>query len=360
MSAASAMFFLKPKFLQIKTGELYEFLASKLISSPRFSSSKINFTLVNIFSRPSSFSRGVSKPPPEDVCPANRQLTFTFAYDLYDDPNEMKLTGKNKRSNSVSQFGNRKSQSAFTTIGLTGTECARFGCHALYTEHLAYLYNILGVMTKSLAKFSRFYEIDSYDAQYDKGLKYLKEGVGSSSLYKILTSTPYYLWVFNPLIWRYAPNLLTSKMITAEVALYYFAELHTTDLNRLSAPAKELIGFPTVSKNTILDHLSNSLIRLIQSINTSDTDFESAEDVLAPAVVDSLVSTGHSKIELDYSTDSRLWGQLRQRAAYMVKAFEGPDTNLGQLFMPVDHVAQKMFSADAAYTDKLVQNISFS
>jgi len=230
----------------------------------------------------------------------------------------------------------------------------------LYTEHLAYLYNILGVMTKSLAKFSRFYEIDSYDAQYDKGLKYLKEGVGSSSLYKILTSTPYYLWVFNPLIWRYAPNLLTSKMTTAEVALYYFAELHTTDLNRLSAPAKELIGFPTVSKNTILDHLSNSLIRLIQSINTSDTDFESAEDVLAPAVVDSLVSTGHSKIELDYSTDSRLWGQLRQRAAYMVKAFEGPDTNLGQLFMPVDHVAQKMFSADAAYTDKLVQNISFS
>lgn len=360
MSAASAMFFLKPKFLDIKTGELYEFLASKLVNSPRFSSSKVNFTLVNVFSRPSGFSRGVSEPPPNEVCPANKHLLFTFAYDIHDDPNKLDLTVKNKRSNSVSQFGNKHSQSAFTTIGLTSNECAKFGCNALYTQQLAYLYNILGVMTKSLAKYSSFYDYASYESHYTKGLKYLKENVGSRNLHRVLTSTPYALWVFNPLVWRYAPNLLTVKMVTPLVALYYFAELHSEALRNLSLPAiKRLVGFPEVPKDSVLDHLSVSLLNFVHSVQSEDSTFETPLDVLAPSVIDSLVATGQPTIELSYSTENALWKQLEKRAAFLVQAFADREENLGKLFMPHRQASIKMFSANDAYTSRLVQDLEF-
>ena len=360
MSAASAMFFLKPKFLSIKTGELYEFLALKLVNSPRFSSSRINFTLVNIYSRPSGFSRGVSEPPPEQVCPANNHLMFTFAYDIHDDPNRIKLTVKNKRSNSVSQFGNKHSQSAFTTIGLTGNECAKFGLNALYTHQLAYLYNILGVMTKSLAKYSSYYDYSSYESQYTKSLKYLKENVGSRNLHRVLTSTPYALWVFNPLVWRYAPNLLTTKMITPTVALYYFAELHAEALRNLNLTSiKNLVGFPAVTSGSILDYLAISLLNFVHSVQSGDATFESPLDVLAPSVIDSLVATGKPTLELRYTTDTEMWEQLAARSSFLVKSFADSEEKLGSLFLPPRQVVPKMFDANDAYVSRLVQDLEF-
>ena len=223
LSAASLLFFLKDGYKSIDTAGLYALLAKKLMQAPKFGAISVNFTLVNLYNNSNGFSHGCSVPPPEDIRPANHHLVFTFSFSPLDSVTDLgPITVKNFRSNSVSQYGNMSEPLAFTSIGLTSSECARFGLNALYTQHMAYLYNIIGVMTKSLARHKQYYETGTFDDLYGENLKAAHDRFGSRSLYQVVLSQPYPYWVYNTSLWHYGGNLLGRQMIVPQTALYYF------------------------------------------------------------------------------------------------------------------------------------------
>lgn len=361
LSAASVLFFLKEKFKSIDIAGLYELLASRLMTAPKFTSVGVNFTLVNVYSGVSGFSHGSSVPPPESARPANKQLIFTFAFDVYDSVANIKPTITLKRSNPVSQFGTVKNPTTFTCVGLTSNEVAAFGLNALYTEHIAYLYNIVGVMTKSLAKHKSFYTTGSYGEFYPHTLKALFDTYGRASLYKIIVGTPYPYWVYSTAIWTHAPNLLSSKMLTPHSVLYYFLYVHGA-IQRYAPRDRviRLLGLQGSKPNTVLGYLSESLLEFVQNINTPGYMHESALDVLAPAVIQSVVLDGTARIQGPGSSDDKVWTRLKEVANTMARAFADTDTNVGSLFTPPSSVARKLFVADESYAERLTNELDFS
>ena len=352
LSSASVLFFLKAKYRSIDVAALYDFLAHSLMTSRKFTSISINFTLVNVYSGDNGFSHGVDRPPPEELRPANNHLIFTFAYDVYDHVSDLKITVKNKLSNSVSQYGNRHAPTAFTSVGLTSAQCAAMGLNALYTEHLAYLYNVIGVMTKSLAKNRRFYSDNTYASFYGPELKAAHDKYGMAPLYKIFLSTPYPFWVYSPAIWKYAPNLLSKKMLNPQTVLYYFMYIYGTSRTFVAHDRLDtLLGIRDAAEGSVLGYLSDSILQFVQNANTEDYEPESPLDVLAPSVIMNVIINGLPKIDPPGSSDSQVWASLRDTAATVERAFSGVD--LGNLFLPPDQTALKLFSANDAYMNRL-------
>lgn len=361
MSAASVMFFLKNKYRGINMGGLYELLAQKLVQSRKFGSSSINFSLVNIYSQHTGFSHGASLPPPEEVRPAYGHLVFTFSLDVYDAVQDLQISVKNKRSNAVSQYGDTQSPTAFTSVGLTSREVSQLGIPPLYGENLAYLYNIIGVMTKSLARNQRYFVQDeTYGDFYPDTLKALHDKYGQAPLYKIITKVPYPYWVFSSLVWKYAPNLLTRKHITPHVALYYFLYLHKATRFVPGDQIETLVGNRLVESGSILGHLADSLLQLAQRINTPGYSRETSLDLLAPAVAYSLVTSGGSRIDSSFVTDATLRAFLEDSATYMSDALSDLDVDVGDLLLPPEAVALKMFYSDKSYTARLIDELDFS
>ena len=362
LSAASVLFFLKAKFRSIDVGGLYEYLAKELVSSSKFLSITQKFTLVNVYSSASGFSRGISLPPEPRYCPHNDHLIFTFAYDNYDRPSDLELTVRSNRSNSVVQYGDRHSATAFTSIGLSSFVCAKFGLSALYGEHLGYLYNILGVMTKSLARNLEHYRsATSYTDLYSTDFKSLHDKYGRRSLYKTLTKTPYAYWVYCPVIWRYAPNLLSPKVLTSDTSLYYFMYVHGS-LGRLALKDRliDLLGLSDPAEGTVIGYLADSLLAFTQGINTPGRNATSSADVMAPAVIYSLLSSGKSRIDAVGTTDSQVWDDLAGTTHSLTEAFSGLNTDVGNLFLPPESTALKLFRSDRSYVSRLAADLDFS
>ena len=366
LSGASVPFLLKNRYLSLNVGELFEYVADLLWELTAVRTSSSNFTLVNVTSPFSKYSHGSSHPPPFITRPGGNALILTFATTMRQDyDQDQELSRQDVRHHSIhsTQWG-QNMKLEFVSISLSLTQAHSMGLINLQSNQLQYIYNLIGGMTKSLVRHQSYYLVgtDTYEeAHAQLNLVATHSKISRMPLPQLFQTIPYPLWVFSEVLWGYAPNVLSQRIITSQAALYYFMYL-TSIVHQGSAVVGDVtvkrLGLGLGNKRGIMGYLAQSLLSFVQLVKSPQDSTFTPLELIAPSVIQAVVATGKSKIDarpsyvLDFAEGTKTLVQALQ-----VHALEG---DLGDLLMPPETVAYKLMHEDRRFSDRLVNALDFS
>lgn len=356
--ALSSLFL--PRFRTIDIAELVPLIWSRFGSG---SYSRVVSTLVNVCSPFSGFSTGYKSNPPERACPLGSHLLFTFSIKANTEW-EVESLQVNTLSIRSTCWGSNGDDRRFLTIGISSVEAARLGLIHVQTNEINYLYRLLGIIFRSVFMHYSPGQIDDLKRGQDVSLdldlfackdKYLNQPLSG------ITRYPYWAWRYNKAIWNLAPNVIPYRNVAPGLALYYFMFLTGLTLLR---PDKDgmtkLLGL-TVDREGqegigISKVLVQSLLTFTQYLNNpSDYQFELI-DLVAPAVIASLIYSGQTKVtlgRLSYISD------LRDITVALADQLRGglKHGSLAQTFMPYEKVAYSLIFGDQQLINNLIEGI---
>lgn len=359
LSGSFASFLLKAQYTYIDIGEIFEYLTDILFHhTTGVLTNRVDFTLVNVFCPFNSFSFGQLPPPPKAVWPSGKSLVFTFSTSARDPYDEYSLVLRDSvlhLSNNHTRWSHYSEGTDYVTISIDLTRGNELGIHSPKFNELQYIYNLIGGMTKSVIRRQTAYRDlnDSYeDLHSSYSLVDLHSRIYSMPIKNLFTQIPYHLWVFNRHLWQMAPNVLPQRLITPQFGLYYFMYLHSvvhhTPRRNGDVTMRRLGLLPNHSEG-LLELLRKSVLNLVQMIKTpGDRDLSDLE-LLAPAVIQSLLIDGIATI--DSSTDYR--NVLAESTRMLIEDLQARENDLGYLFMPPEETARKLLLEDLRYIDML-------
>ena len=363
LSGAAVPFLMKTRYQYLNVGDLFEYVAAKLWELTSVRTNPNDFSLVNVTSPFAGYSHGACPPPPLIARPKGLALILTFATTFRQSYSEsIALRSQDVRPHSIhsTQWGlNMKLD--FVSISVSTVDAHELGLVNLQSNQVQYLYNMLGGLTKSLLRHQTKYDLgySSYEDMHSTiNLRAAYNKLGRMPIPMLFQSIPYQLWPFNLYMWQHAPNALSQRCITPQVALYYFMFLRETVslANNVVGDIKaKRFGF-SPSRDGILGHISDSLINFIQMIKTPGDTQLSVNEFLAPALLQSLMVSG--KAELYTGADyARRFSEdsLKFAQSLNVASLKG---ELSSLFMPPNAVALKLLSEDQRYANTLLSAIT--
>lgn len=353
LSAGALNSLFLPRFRSIDTAALVTLLWSRFGSG---SYSRVVSTLVNVCSPFSGFSRGFIDNPPPVVCPLNSHLLFTFAV-KYDTQYDLKTVKYNNTSIRSTYWGSGNDPRKFLTIGISAVEAAQLGLLHVQTNELRYLYNIIGLIFRSIfmhftpGQISDLKRGQTSTPDYD--VYNAKDNYLNSPLSGVLRY-PYWTWQFSKKIWEVAPNIIPYVDVDPRLALYYFLFI-ARNINP-NVPSfdglSKILGTTSDSTSGIAKVLTKSLLSFTQYLNQpSDNQFELV-DLLAPNVIASLLYTGKSDLVL---TRAHYFEDLENNALALADQLSGSlkHGDLARVFAPYSKTAQSIIYEDST----LISNI---
>jgi hypothetical protein len=356
MAASAFNFLLSPRFNSFDTGELFDFVMSTLFSTTGVRTNRVDFTLVNVSSPFSNFSHGFYPTPHISTWPSGKALIFTFAIAEAPQYTNIVCQTISRMSNHCTRWTYGSGSSDFVSVSIDQSQAHEWGLLNLQPYQLFHLYNVVGAMTKNvIRRQSSYIENSSYeDMHSDLNLVDMHDRYFAMPLKRLFTSVPISLWGFNKYIWAQAPQLLMMRLITPQLALYYFMYIANSIVPRSAThgiPFRKRLG--TVGTLGIVAHLSDSALNLVQLIKSpSDNEF-SAKELLAPTVLTELISSGRPQI----SGFSRKYRQeFSESTNYLVQQFSDKPDVYG-LLMPADKCAVLLLNADPGATSAFIANI---
>lgn len=339
---------IKPRFLEMNVGELYEYLADILWATNGVMTNRVDFTLVNVFSPVTHFSHGSEEAPPL-VTGAAPVLVFTFAL------SRRTYTGRRvlernvrHRSNQIFAWGFDSHAKDFISITVSAVQADEWGMLSPRAYELQYLYNMIGPLTKSFLRRQAEYKTRGFEYEEIHSAISLRDRY--SALYRLplkrlFTSVPFHLWVFNYHIWEHAPNLLSERLITPSAAVYYFMHLAGACQHEGYAVVDERIGYG--GDSGVGGQLAASIVQLVQDIRTpnmSDTDESTARERLAPALIESFSRSRQARVEMSDTGQAFEQTQAAQREG-LIDDLKGSN-EIGNLLLPANEVAARILRAD--------------
>lgn len=352
---------LKPKYLNINVGELFEYIADSLWHVVGALNDSVDFTLVNVCSPFTKFSHGYLPPPPSKAWPTGKAMVFTFAVrNRRTYVNQIFNSNSVRRhSNSVTHFGFGYNNRDFVSISIDMQQGSEWGCAYPKSNELQYIYNLIGAMTKSFVRRQTAYltaEKDYEDVHSLIDLYDIHIRLYRMPLKQMFLTVPYHLWPFNYHVWEYAPNILPQRILTPTVALYYFMYLNdaVSKLPRTTADVTMTrLGLDrnatTVLDDGIAGHLASSLIQLVSSIRTPDVQLTDNE-LLAPAVLNAFFKTGSTQL----STRKGYMGNIIQSFKDLMRTLQGRENEAGALLLPAKQTALKLLTQDRNWRQKTI------
>lgn len=351
-------FLLKTRYQSLDIGGLFEFVADILWNLTAVRTDSLNFTLVNATSPFAGFSHGSHPPPPQIARPFGKALLLTFAtsspFEIAGRKTQsLRRTDVRRRAVAVTQWGTDGRQD-FVTIAVEGQQSHGLGLTNLQPNQLQYIYNTVGILTKSFIQKQTKYlpgsgSYTDYHQQFN--LQALRSRLGRMPLPKLFRDIPYPLWVFSLPLWTMAPNMIPQRCITPEASLYYFMHLRqiiSTADNVVGDVKSRRLGLNTDAEPGVLGHLSDSVLNFVQMVKMPGDAQLSVAELLAPATIQALMLTGAPDLEggAEYRT--------RISAEALALADKMADVDLGHLFLPADAAAKKIMQSDRGFADTLL------
>lgn len=364
LSGAFLHSLLKPKYLNINIGEMYEYIADALWHTVGALTDSVDFTLVNVCSPFTKFSHGYLPAPPSKAWPTGKALVFTFAVRNRRTYVNQIFTSNTvrRRSNSVTHFGFGTSNRDFVSISIDMVQGNDWGCSYAKANELQYIYNLIGSMTKSFVRRQTSYL--TADKDYEEVHSLLDLYDMHSRLYRmpikqLFQQVPNHLWVFNYHVWEYAPNILSQRLITPTAAMYFFMYLNDAvpKSARISGDiTMARLGLDPLNVTKVLNdgvagHLASSVIRLVQSIRTTDVQL-SDDELLAPAVLDAFFRTGSTQL----STRKGYMADIIQSFKNLLGTLKD-HKDVGTVLLPAKEVAIKLLTQDRNWRNTAITSL---
>lgn len=362
LNGQAVPFLFKTRYQSLDVGGLFEFVADILWNLTAVRTSSLEFTIVNVTSPFAGFSHGSHPPPPQITRPFGKALLLTFATSS---PFEIKgrraqslrRTDVRRRAVAVTQWGTDGKQD-FVTIAVGGEHAHDLGLVNLQPNQLQYVYNTLGILTKSFIQRQTKYlpGTESYTDFHGRyNLQALRARIGRMPLPKLFREIPYPLWVFSIPLWTMAPNMVSQRSITPEFALYYFMHLRPiiSAYDNVMADVKaKRLGLNTDGADGVTGHLSDSILNFVQMVKTPGDSQLTVKELLAPSVLRAFISTGLPDVEGGSDYMRLLSAEANDLASRM------SNMDLGSLLMPPDAVAKKVMLADRNFADTLLNAVA--
>lgn len=349
---------LKPRYLNINIGDLFEYLADQLKNVVGALKSPIDFTLVNVCSPFTKFSHGYYNEPPTFALPNGKAIVFTFLTRAEKHTEQIiRRRWVRSPSNSVRRWGFDGHAGDFVSISLDMTQGDEYGCAHPGPNELQYIYNLIGAMTKSFARRQGSYlpiERSYQDFHSLLSLRDMYSEYYRMPLKQLFQQAPYHLWVFNYHVWEYAPNLLPQRTITPAAAMYYFMYLNGVVplmSRRPNDVTMKRLGYTgtKIADDGIAGILSSSVLRMVQMMKTPGDIQLTDDEILAPAVINAFLTTGKPQL----SRTREYMGDAIDGMKKLITDVQSRENELGYLFLPPDETARKIMRTDIIWRDRI-------
>lgn len=361
LSGAFLHSLLKPRFVDFNVGELFEYLADSLWNTVGVMTDRVDFTLVNVCSPFNRFSHGILPEPPSVTWPTGKALIFTFAirrarpYDQF----RIKRNWVHHNSNQITKWGLNFQSRDYVSISVDMSKADEWHLKSMRMLELQYLFNIIGMMTKSFVRRQNVYQRigQTYDDQHEvRSLRDWYVEIYSMPIKRLVQTVPYHLWPFNYHVWEYAPNILSPRTITPAVATYYFMYLHGAIRQDIEGRIGTLERLGVNGETGIGGYLVDSILRLVQDARTPGDRQLSTLELLAPAVIETFLRTGSTQLE-DTSFGAYLSRvELRTR---LIADLQSRENDLGAMFLPAKNTMFKLLTEDTNWRDTIRREMEF-
>lgn len=268
-------------------------------------------------------------------------LVFTFSLFYNEEfPKEDVYVGA--LSNSVAVLGTLDDRNQFLSIGLSSTECSRFGLFNLQPSQLTYLYNTVGTIFKSLFFHKRAVAID---AQSIEDI-HAQLSINSRLSLLFVLRRPYYEWPFFHVVWKFCPNLLSKYCINQYTTARWLEKYADTPIDYKDY-GSQLVW--SLDETSMLSLIQKSLLDFLQELNQPSGKTPSVGDYLAPCLIYNLIFTGVVGIPA--------FDELPSVYEAMLNAYSERNSELAQVFTPVDEVSAKLLKGSSSYVKILTSHI---
>ena len=304
MSASAVPFIFQNRFTSFNSGELFDFLATTLWSLTGVRTNSIDFSLVNVTCPFNGFSHGSCRAPHLSTRPTGKAAIFTFAITYkqeYD--NEIEVDFVMRNQNCVTRWSTQQdsAHADFVSISVNQVQAHLWGLTNLQMYQLMHLYNVIGGLTKSILRHQKSFILEENYEERHAGLNLvdMHDRYFAMPFKRLAESVPIVFWCFNRTVWELAPQILMQRLITPQVALYWF--MYLADDQRVMSGKKgtclyERLGLLSNDDGGVCDMMETSVFNMVSMIGSPhDTDFTSSE-LLAPIVLSQLLNGIGSKL----------------------------------------------------------------
>lgn len=215
-------------------GELFEIIARELIEDSAVFSFKSPFTLINVTNWVNGYSIGYSVTPPKATYVSDPALVFTFSLSnrpyKSTTPTADNVYFSSEGTESLAYWSNKRNAGRdYLTISLAKTTLRKLKLSFNSEPELTYLYNCIGMLTKSFVLNSNWYSPNNThtDAntptvnEYTLYSKYFER-----TMRTMINDHPMNTWMYNRDIWFQAQNLISPKFLNLDAfGLYYLMYL---------------------------------------------------------------------------------------------------------------------------------------
>ncbi len=201
------------------------------------------FSLVNATCPFSNFSVGFQESPLGDLLKPYTGIAFTFAMTprpVSKFPKEIHSVGG---ASNVTHWGTRKFKTnEYVTICVPQNVLNDLEIQYSLPKDLLYIYNVIGMTSKSFVTDSSWLQRDSYLHSHSDSTDILAAQYNSLNIQRLIKTRPLNTWAHNKDVWLRAPNLLHGNHFYREFGLYFAKEIFDwVKDSKLSHAAQEYV-----------------------------------------------------------------------------------------------------------------------
>lgn len=184
------------------------------------------FSLVNVTCPISNFSVGFQEAPSEELLKPYTGLAFTFSMTprpLSKFPKEIFTVGG---ANYITHWGTERLRTnQYVTVCIPQSFMNDLELGYSLGKDLLYIYNVIGMATKSFVEDSSWLMRDAYQHRHSDDTDILAAQYNSLNIQRLIKTRSMNAWVHNKDLWLRAPNLLHENHFYREFGLYFAKEI---------------------------------------------------------------------------------------------------------------------------------------
>lgn len=307
-----------------------------------------NFSLINVSSIKQQSSVGYSEV---DLGEMPSEIVLAFTFSLVPRPSQ-----KLKRESTYIPlmnfdfiWGKTGRDSQYLTITLTNQQCKQFGIDYNNIKHMIYLYNNIGLCTKSFVLHPRgWYTSTVYQPLNHPFLrdKYLTKNLNS-----LLKEEPAGYWIYNKYFWQECSQLVVSRFLTPDFYKYF-----AVHILRSIPPKPYGYSYSWLFKSTpksFLRFIEEGVLRFVSLINVKSDPNKIGQELRSNPDLYSVAFLVYAMVE-DIA-DTEEYDDLVEFISVLGNMDSLKKSSVLRLFSRVKGAALDLISDDSQFADMLVE-----
>jgi hypothetical protein len=302
----------KKEHLSLKIGELFDNISREIFEDRTPFAYKAQFSLVNVTNLHTNTSIGYSVVPPKQTFGKNAGLIFTFALTgnpyTKDISEPLSFTQNYDGMELITYWSMRLNGIEYLSISFNKITLKRLGLLVNTEPELVYVYNTIGILTKSFINNNNWYGSNGTHPDITTNAvdeTSLRANYFQKSFRSMIIDQPLKSWIYCLDFWLQASNLLSDLFLDIDsFGLYYIMFLH----DKVPANKSSIYKSLHTSPGGIKDYVSKGIKDFNMSLNNNLSDISDncyavvhlLEATVEPGGIGNVIDREFARQRIDY------------------------------------------------------------